>query len=677
MADPKAVLIKLTQNLNTLREREAKYGGNAPLELLNQIEDHEKAIALTEQVIDGELSQAEWREALRSLTIDQTIVEGGLIQRLLATITGDTAQQHALRNRQVMLQAVKEFWVKGVLENSLHNAVLLELGMAEKREAVVYPWEMVLQTPNQPNRTLPSGTRMVDVFDQHQTLLILGEPGSGKTTMLLELARQTIARAEADPTQPMPVVFNLSSWAERRPPLVEWLVEELNTKYNIPKKIAQAWVDQEALLLLLDGLDEVAQPHQLACVEAINLFRKSSLMPVAVCSRMADYEGLVVKLNLAQAIVLQPLTFEQIDGFLARFGSELSTLKAALQQDPNLLELAQSPLMLSVMTLAYQGVPIEKLPQLNSIEAQRRCLFEVYVQRMLERRGMQAIYPAVKTCRWLAWLAERMVEHSQTTFLIERLQPYWLRLIWQKRVYQTASALIFGLMGGLMFGFFAGSTFGVIAGLNAGLSVGLIMGLMFWLCLGLYLGLSGELGIISPTFKWSWQGLKTQDLGILLVAMLFLGLFCGFFGSRHGLVSGLKAGLFSGLIFGLLGGLMFGLKTGEAEVNLAPNLNIWISLKFGVIAGLLGGVLGGLFGGLRVGVLSGLFGWLIGGGEAFILHFFLRFTLWRSGYIPWRYARFLDYCAERIFLRKVGGGYIFIHRYLMEYFASLELEQTK
>lgn len=34
-------------------------------------------------------------------------------------------------------------------------------------------------------------------------------------------------------------------------------------------------------------------------------------------------------------------------------------------------------------------------------------------------------------------------------------------------------------------------------------------------------------------------------------------------------------------------------------------------------------------------------------------------------------ARFLDYCTERIFLRKVGGGYIFVHHMLMEYFAGL------
>jgi hypothetical protein len=36
----------------------------------------------------------------------------------------------------------------------------------------------------------------------------------------------------------------------------------------------------------------------------------------------------------------------------------------------------------------------------------------------------------------------------------------------------------------------------------------------------------------------------------------------------------------------------------------------------------------------------------------------------------------LDYAAERIFLRKVGGGYIFIHRMLMEYFAALEAEPS-
>jgi hypothetical protein len=57
----------------------------------------------------------------------------------------------------------------------------------------------------------------------------------------------------------------------------------------------------------------------------------------------------------------------------------------------------------------------------------------------------------------------------------------------------------------------------------------------------------------------------------------------------------------------------------------------------------------------------------------------LRFLLWRNDYALQSYIRFLDYAAERVFLRKVGGGgYIFTHRLLMDYFAKLEpIEQPR
>ena len=50
---------------------------------------------------------------------------------------------------------------------------------------------------------------------------------------------------------------------------------------------------------------------------------------------------------------------------------------------------------------------------------------------------------------------------------------------------------------------------------------------------------------------------------------------------------------------------------------------------------------------------------------------FYSFKLISSKCISIRYIRFLDYATERIFLRKVGGGYIFIHRLLQDYFAEL------
>ncbi|MCG8364838.1 MAG: hypothetical protein MJA27_16105 [Pseudanabaenales cyanobacterium] len=77
--------------------------------------------------------------------------------------------------------------------------------------------------------------------------------------------------------------------------------------------------------------------------------------------------------------------------------------------------------------------------------------------------------------------------------------------------------------------------------------------------------------------------------------------------------------------------------------------------------------------GLEFGLIAGL----IVGGSACIRHFALRIMLYGIGYIPWNYARFLDYAAERLFLQKLGGGYIFIHRMLLEHFARMELDRTQ
>ena len=58
------------------------------------------------------------------------------------------------------------------------------------------------------------------------------------------------------------------------------------------------------------------------------------------------------------------------------------------------------------------------------------------------------------------------------------------------------------------------------------------------------------------------------------------------------------------------------------------------------------------------------------GGLDAIEHLTLRLLLRWRGFIPRRYADFLDYATRLIFLQKVGSGYIFIHRQLLDYFAS-------
>ncbi len=80
--------------------------------------------------------------------------------------------------------------------------------------------------------------------------------------------------------------------------------------------------------------------------------------------------------------------------------------------------------------------------------------------------------------------------------------------------------------------------------------------------------------------------------------------------------------------------------------------------------------------GLRCGaVISLIIGGWYGGLDAIEHGIVRRILAWR-GHAPLNYAHFLDYAAEELnFLQKVGGGYIFIHRYLLEHFAEMAEEK--
>src|SRR6185369_1995910 len=185
---------------------------------------------------------------------------------------------------------------------------------------------------------------------------ILGSPGSGKTTALLQLAHELIVRAELDNAEPIPVVLSLSSWKDVDERLDGWLVDELKSKYGIRKDQGIAWRDDDRLALLLDGLDELPAERQEACVRAVNEFEQA-LRPryLVVCSRLAEYENLALKLQLNGAVRLLPMDTAQIQDYLQRAGS--AGLWDGIQGDPESLELARSPLLLGIMTSVDDGIP--------------------------------------------------------------------------------------------------------------------------------------------------------------------------------------------------------------------------------------------------------------------------------------------------------------------------------
>jgi hypothetical protein len=233
-----------------------------------------------------------------------------------------TSRRPQLRddNETTLLNKVKEFWIEGLLEKSLHGRLRIELGLEERLDAIAHPWGMVWETPEQLRTNLDPGTRIIDVFDRMGmggTLLILGEPGSGKTTSLLEFAEDRIAHAEQDIELPIPVVFNLSTWRGGRQTLFDWLVEELWGKYRVSKALSKDWIGSEKLLPLLDGLDEVRDDRRESCIQAINQFiQMYGKTEIVVCSRIKDYERLKTRFKFQGAIFIDDVKERQIEDYL-------------------------------------------------------------------------------------------------------------------------------------------------------------------------------------------------------------------------------------------------------------------------------------------------------------------------------------------------------------------------
>lgn len=594
--------------------------------------------------------------------------------------------ERAFRSRTevLLLQTVKEEIVSR-LGQSLTNSVLINLSKEFQPSQVNRTWEVEVKIGSKPSETIPLETSILEIFDRSDIagkLLILGDPGSGKTTMLLDLAESLVNRAEEIKDYPIPVLFSLSSWKNNRQKIEDWLVAELNFKYGVRASIAQKWLQDRRLLPLLDGLDELEASQQGFCIQAINRFLTSQFRPlhITVCSRRLEYEINDTKLLLNGAIFLQALSDEKIQFYFEKTG--LQTIKQNFASDSEIWALLKSPLLLTLVTLAYQEISLRDWQALTSTDERRQYLLDAYIRRMFDRPIKNLFYkmenePTKKQSQqWLTYLAKRLNAESQTEFFIERIQPTWLSSPIQKTLYYLLGAFFGALLGCLVFG---------LSGLVFGKSSGILFASIGTLTTGLGINLNGV--NIRPVERLQ---LSNTNLRRRLIFGLTFGLTCSlvfwvsfdyFVGTDQGKIMGISSGLTAGLINFLYGGL----SGPDIVVKNKPNQGIRDSFNNACISGLslflLFGLIGGLSGNLLYSIpgalIGGLSGWLIGGGLPAIQHFALRIVLWANGYIPWNYARFLNFSNERMLLQRTGGSYRFIHKLVLEQFTFYAVNKDR
>lgn len=302
--------------------------------------------------------------------------------------------------------------------------------------------------------------------DYKRRILLLGHPGSGKTTTLHNLALALIEEAESDPSAPVPLLLNLSKFggvqekgllsrlspfsrkggldADGSRAFDRWLVQMLN---EMPvegiKNVSRQWVEGGRVALLLDGLDEVNEANVKELVRLMNesYLREHPQQTVVVCSRIFEYQPLMeqkdTRLALQGSATLKPLNREQINAYLEH--AEATALRDALFDHEDLYEMAESPLTLSMMTLAYGGKAPLDVPRQQPFLERRRWLLDTYVTRMVQRNARRLAgvpfdlnpdndvpprYTTDQINHYLGWLAIKLSERMRTLLPLGRLHTF-------------------------------------------------------------------------------------------------------------------------------------------------------------------------------------------------------------------------------------------------------------
>jgi predicted NACHT family NTPase len=127
------------------------------------------------------------------------------------------------REREIIISRVRMSGIDGVLTPSVKDVGVINLQLEVHHKAFERGELQSIKYVCPPTTTISHATSIDPRFvDKGETIVILGPPGSGKTTVLLRFAAELLDRAQGDAAFPIATVFRLASWRPHQT-LEEWL----------------------------------------------------------------------------------------------------------------------------------------------------------------------------------------------------------------------------------------------------------------------------------------------------------------------------------------------------------------------------------------------------------------------------------------------------------------------
>jgi hypothetical protein len=290
-------------------------------------------------------------------------------------------------------------------------------------------------------------------------LVVLGGPGAGKSVFALLLTLGLIRDRTAG--EPLPLLVPVNGW-HPADPLDDFLARRLAeehkgvlSRYGDALEIARRLIEQNRILPLLDGLDELPAPAIETAFRVLD-DHVAAGRPLVVTCRVREYEQAGRILTTAAVVELAPVSVDAAVAYLsypesarARWQPVLAVLLHSRKSDP-LVRTLSTPLMVSLARTAYHDSSTDPMELL-------RLKTEPQAAARLMDAFLAATYPGARQRRWLECLAYHLYTAGTRDLRWWQLDPGLLtgRPDRARRSVVIVAAAVAALLAGVA-GFFAG-----------------------------------------------------------------------------------------------------------------------------------------------------------------------------------------------------------------------------